>query len=232
MGTLMFWRDYAVRRFVEVARRLNRLKTPMDVVLETAELYGFPSQHFVALDVFARMGLINTRDFAPRCDVLECWEIDPEILPWLRRFVPRATVREGDSIVATREHRHSLDHYDLVVVDNPPSPFGGNYCEHFDHFPEILDYAGPRCILAFNFVPDLGRTPQGRAGGSSALLEPWQERRRAFYGSPGDGVVVPLERARNTYRAMMEGRGLRVVEDTLVPRNAFVALWGFFLERV
>ncbi len=231
MGTLMFWRDYAVRRFVEVARHLNRLKTPMDVVLETAELYGFPCQHMAALDVFARMGLINTRDFAPRCDSLECWEIDPEILPWLRRFVPRATVREGDSIAATRERRHARDHYDLIVLDNPPSPFGADYCEHYDHFPDILDYVAPRGVVAFNFVPDMGRTPLGSAGGSSEEMGRWKERRRSFYATEGDGAVVSVERARAVYRAMFEAWGWRVVGESLVPRNAFVALWGFFLAR-
>lgn len=231
MGALMFWRDYAVRRFVEVARRLNRLKTPMDVILETAELYGFPSRHLAALDVFARMGLINTRDFVDRCDTVECWEIDPEIIPWLRRFVPRATVREGDSIVATREHRHAREHYDLIVLDNPPCMFGPGYCEHFDHFPEILDHVGPRCIMAFNFIPHLGQTPLGEQWKALPELRQWEARRRSFY-SACDGVIVPVARARASYRAMMEAKGLRIVEQVLVPRNSAVVLWGVFLERI
>ncbi|HQK26058.1 MAG TPA: hypothetical protein PK393_11105 [Synergistaceae bacterium] len=228
MGTMMFLRDYAVRRFVEGARRLNRLKTPMDVVLETAELYGFPCHHMAALDVFARMGLINTRDFEPRCDYLECWEIDPKIIPWLRRFVPRATVREGDSIAATRERRHARSHYDLIVLDNPPCLFGHGYCEHFDHFPDILDYGAPRCVVAFDIIPDLRNANSGSPG--EPYFEQWRQRRREFY--PGsDGVTVPVDHAREVYRTMMISRGFRVVGETLVPRNRMVTFLGYFLER-
>jgi hypothetical protein len=163
-----------------------------------------------ALEVFGRAGDWHTQDYAGEVRTLEVWELDSQYEVALRKNLPGASVRIGDSFgMAARSNRR----YGLVVCDNEQGIFDG-HCEHFDFLPLL-----PRVLADGVFVLNVNRRPYGLAEQPE-----WRRRRRVFYGRKdterlGDGWIS------NFYRKRLADIGLVLEWDFTVPRDAFISYY-------
>ena len=150
------------------------LQAPMRRVCQQLRLRGVDLSQARALEFFAREGDWQTVSYAGEVASLEAWEIEPHCEPALRRNLPGATIRMGDSYQLARLPEYA-GAFDLVVLDNPQVIFGpqGEHCEHFDALelmPNLLGGAGT-LIFNVNYAPfNYHQQPA------------WQQRRRDFCG--------------------------------------------------
>ena len=106
-----------------------------------------------ALEVFGQDGSWHTKDYAPEVASLEIWEIDPRFEQSLRTNFPMAQIKITDSF---QKIHHTSKKFSLIVVDNPMSNYG-EYCEHFELFPDIFEIADASCILILNIIPSIDK---------------------------------------------------------------------------
>lgn len=169
-----------------------------------------------ALEFFAGVGDRHTQAYASHVRSLEAWEIDRACEPALRRNLPNATVRIGDSFeLAMASERQ----FRLVVLDNPQGVFRG-YCEHFEALGTL-----PSLLATGLVVFNLNLRPY-------ALAEhcEWAERRRDFYGLV-ETCDLDETWAQDFYAGLFVRLGYRTEWTFLVPRNDFLAYAVYAVSR-
>ena len=172
---------------------------------------GIDLSRMRALEFFGREGDWQTTAYAGEVMSLEAWEIDPKFEPALRRNLPDATIRIGDSyeIAAAPENK---GRFDFVVLDNPQCLFGEEleHCEHFDALPLGLGLIEKEGGLIFNinWMPfDFDEHPH------------WKKERENYYGL-GDTSMLDVEgHTLPFYRRKVESHGFEVSDCFEMVRN-------------
>lgn len=206
---LGIYREFLKRKYIEIVKRGNRLMTPMEMIISTLRACGHLPENIIALDLFGMYGLWVTRDYADICSYLEMYEIDPVYASYAKRFVKKATVVNGDSIEAVNSRHLLRGKYNFIVVDNPfRSPFGKNYCEHFELFPMIGNYIDSG-ILELSFVYNIE---------GACLSKEQLERREKFYGKANPSKNEALD----VYRKLV-GEHKDIIDYVFLPRDGFVS---------
>jgi hypothetical protein len=164
-----------------------------------------------ALEIFGYTGEYHTKYYAPYVRTLEVWEVDPACEVQLKKNLPLAEVKITDSY---DEINRTQKKFNLIVVDNPMSTFG-NYCEHFDLFPDIFNIAMDSSLLVLNVIPEINKT----------VLKKWPylfndvqlTRRKSFYNSEHPDKISFDE--------------LVKVYSNICKANGFDLKWYFFQKR-
>lgn len=163
-----------------------------------------------ACEFFAREGNWQTVSYASRVARLDAWEIDPSFEDGLRRNLPNADIRIGDSF----ELAHSPEFrrkFDFIVYDNPQLAFGAEnqYCEHFEALETVTLLMNSEAVVIWNVNRepfDYHRFPD------------WQARRNRFYGRTSTEKLCN-EFIFKFYRDYFEKRGVRVRHQLIEPRH-------------
>jgi len=214
---LQIIRDLVKRRFIDFARRSDRLNTPMDTLIASLRVQHLLPKPFVALELFGMHGLWHTTDYASLCDYLEIYELNETYARFASARFKQATVVTADSVLAVKSATLRMPKYTFIVVDNPLfGIFGRGYAEHFDFFPEIGNFI-EEGVVVMNFI----HRPMTRC--SEGLLL----RRTAFYGKPDP----TWREAARVYERHFKSRGLAVVEEFLIPRTSETAYLAFALAK-
>jgi len=156
---------------------------------------------------------MHTWECAPLVRSLEVWEKEPSYEAPLRRNLPTARVKIGDTF---EEIKRTRDRFDFIMVDNPLSNFDG-HCEHFDLFPDVLRVAKDDAIISLNVVPKVGVISRHRW--PYVFNEKQLARRREFYGVK-DPAHVTLGQMILTYRELATRTGFRLDWWFTVRRHA------------
>lgn len=199
-----------IRKLKELIQRKLKLN-PIQQVLKKLRKRKINLKVFDALEIFGYTGEYHTKYYFPYVHSLEVWEIDPAFEALLKKNLPLAEVKITDSFI---ELKRTLKKFDLIVVDNPMSTFGG-YCEHFDLFPDIFNIMKDSNLLILNVIPEINVT----------AFEKWPylfnniqlNRRKTFYNTEYPDKISFEEMAR-TYR-------------NLCRANGFELEWYFFQKR-
>jgi hypothetical protein len=109
---------------------------------------GIDLKKFVALEFFAREGDWQTQSFANKVKELHAWEIDPIFESALKKNLPHACIRIGNSYELASEKVY-FERFDFIVIDNPQNTFG-DYCEHFEALPLIKNLLKNDGIVIFD----------------------------------------------------------------------------------
>ncbi|MDR4506268.1 MAG: hypothetical protein MRK01_15960 [Candidatus Scalindua sp.] len=231
MNLTQLLKDVIKRKSIDIARRSERLMTPMDMAILTLQAYNhFPST-LIALEVFGMHGLWLTSDYAHLCNYLELWEVNPKYAKYAGKFLPNANVKVGDSINAIKTSQLLRNDYNFIVIDNPISGFYGSkkYCEHFDIFPSLIDSVAGKAVIIMNLVIDM----EGVIKRYPVPLNDWLVRRKEFYSLRNDNDVKKLEinNAINIYRDKFIGWKVTVEETFFIPRNKIVGFLVLVINK-
>jgi hypothetical protein len=177
----------------------------MAKLCEMLEEVGFPLSKAHAVEVFARQGDWHTLDYYQKVASVEAWEIDDSHLAGLRENLPKAEIKQVDSIHYIRQEEN-FNVADLLVIDNPQNTFGPNneYCEHFDVIDPALKMLRPGGVIVFNVNIEPFNYQQ---------FPDWRVRRELFYG-PMNTAKLSMDELVEFYRRRFEASG-RVVTDKL-----------------
>jgi len=152
----------------------------MKALLCRLEEVGEPLAEYDALEYFARAGDWQTTTYASRVRTVTAWEIMPDHEAELRRNLPNAHIRIGDSYELAHEERY-LNSVQFIVMDNPQGIFG-KYCEHFEALPlvrQLVSRKGGVVIFNINRHPfDYEKNPL------------WKKRRSEYYGRDASDLEV------------------------------------------
>jgi hypothetical protein len=187
--------------------------SPMQRVLRALEKREVDLQAARAVEVFGGTGIFHTLDYASRVARLEVWEIDPKHDATLKSNLPQAVVRITDAYAQIKE---TVERFDLIVVDNPMSMYGGGRCEHFDLFPGIFRLVADSAVVLIDIIPSAPLS--ARRKNPDLFSEEHLEARLRFYRTdrPDDlswDVVV------DTYRRLAEASGFTLEWDFVVRRH-------------
>jgi hypothetical protein len=166
--------SFSLRDFLRSTRRALGF-SPMQRVLRELRRRGVDVGSLNAIELFGGCAKRHTLDYAGRVAHLEVWEIDPTCEPALHRTIPSAAIRIVDTY---EEIRKTSERFDLIVVDNPMSIYGG-HCEHFDLFPHILRLASDSAIIVINVIPKVSAAAQKKF--PYLFNEQHLDMRRRFY---------------------------------------------------
>jgi hypothetical protein len=199
-----------IRSIKESIQRKLKLD-PIQKVLRKLKKRRIKLEDLDALEIFGYTGEYHTKFYAPYVRSLEVWEIDPACKEPLMRNLPTAEVKITDSY---NEIKHTQKKFNFIVVDNPMSAFG-NYCEHFDLFPDIFTVVKESSVLILNVIPEI----------NDVALIKWPylfnevqlSRRRSFYDS-GTPDKISFEELVKAYRKLCN-------------ENGFDLEWYFFQKR-
>jgi hypothetical protein len=156
-----------------VRRRLRQ--EPIHKVIRKLRKRKINLKDLDALEIFGYTGEYHTRFYAPFVRKLEVWEIDQKYKESLRRNLPLAEIKITDSF---KEIKQTGMKYGLIVVDNPMSTFG-DYCEHFNLFPDIFRIVGEQAVLILNVIPKI--TLRDRENRPDLFDDKQLELRSSFY---------------------------------------------------
>jgi hypothetical protein len=161
----------------------NSYRVPMARVCARLEAAGIDLGSCRALEFFAREGDWHTTTYASKVAELDAWEIDPSCEAALRKNLPDACIRIGDSFEFATQ-REFASQFDLIVYDNPQMFFGScnQYCEHFEALSTLPNLMKPQAAVVFNVNRkpfDYDKWPR------------WQARRRQFYECPDAAQLTP-----------------------------------------
>jgi len=184
---------------------------------------GFDLRSARTLELFGGSGRFHTVDYARCVGSLEVWEIDERHAAELRKRLPHARIRIVDTYI---EIGRTPDTFDLVVVDNPMSTWGGR-CEHFDLFPSLFSLLASRAVVVLNVIPRL--TDAARTRYPYLFNNEHLARRTTFYRTehPEDVRVEEMVRSYERY-ALRAGFRL---EWHLLVRRHFVYYLALSLAR-
>lgn len=124
------------------------IRQPMCRIVERLKRDGLNLASTHALEFFAREGDWQTTAYAKEVGSLDAREVNPEHEVALRRNLPNAAIRIGDSFVLARAPEFA-GRFEFIVVDNPQMIFGG-HCEHFDALPLVPELLAGGGIVVFN----------------------------------------------------------------------------------
>lgn len=198
------WREWRKRRAIDRLRRRTLVITPMEAAMRILHLEGLLPDPLVALDLFGKMGIMKTLEYAPFAQSIEFYEVNGPFAAQARRILPadQVTVRVADSVAAVQNGTTLRSDYSFVVMDNPVDLYGDGYCENFDLFPAIFDRLAPRSALVVNAALD---------DWVRALTSDHDEhfrRRRAFFGATANEANPA-----NDLLAVMDGYARAVPAD-------------------
>ena len=176
-----------------------------------------------ALEFFAREGNWQTVRYADKVARLDAWEINPKFEAALRRNLPQAAVRIGDSF-ALSQLPEFAGRFDFVVYDNPQVTFGDHnqYCEHFEALETLPRLMRERAVAIFN----VNREPF-----DYELFPEWQKRRNRFY-QRGDTANLEDGFLRAFYAAYFQGLGLTMLDAFIEPRHeSYLSYFGAVVKK-
>lgn len=151
----------------------------MEQIIQILERNAIKLEQLKALEVFGRGGDWHTKKYANKVYSLEIWEIDDNWKDQLHKNFPNATIKFHDSIKYL-QCMINLDHFDLIVIDNPQVLFGPiyndqpTYCEHFEVLHQIGKLIHDESIVIFN----VNLKPY-----NYEKFPEWERRRKQFYGN-------------------------------------------------
>jgi len=197
----------------DLLRRILRAwpLNPMQCVLRKLRRRDIKLKDLDVLEVFGGSGEFHTRIYAPKVATLEVWEVDPNHEMILKKHFPNAEVKITDSF---KEITTTQRTYDLVVIDNPMSTYG-QYCEHFDLFPNVFRVARRTAILVLNVIPEIDAAALKKY---PYLFNAEQLARRKTFYSTDTPEKILLRKMLETYKQMAEESG-------------FIFQWCFFQRR-
>ena len=198
--------------------------SPMCAVLRELRSRGIDPARLHALECFAFMGGMHTRDYAASVRSLELWEINPRHESALRAGFPGSVVRITDTYV---EARRTDRRFGFVVVDN--SPVHGEHIEHFDLFPDLFRLLEDEAVVVLDVIPELNA--RVRRQYPEMFEEATVEARRRFYhaNDPGhlfQGAMV------STYAALAKEAGFQLAWSFFQKRNPVITYLVLRLVRV
>jgi len=198
------WREWRKRRAIDRLRRRTLVITPMETAVRILQLERLLPDPLIALDLFGKMGVMKTLEYASFAQSIEFYEIYAPFAAHARRILPadRVTVRVADSVAAVRNGTTLRSDYSFVFMDSPVDVYGDGYCENFDLFPAIFDRLAPRSALVFNAAID------DWARAMTTGPDEHFRRRRAFFGAPADEADPA-----NDLAAVMAGYARAVPSD-------------------
>lgn len=203
---LKFVNDYFKRLIVDVARKLGRLKTPMDITIDTLRSFNSLPKNLNALEVFGMYGLWHTRDYFPLCNQLEIYEWDKTYYTLLKMQYPKSVCVHADSVMAINEHKLKRNLYNFIVVDNPiGEKYGNNYFEHFNFFENMIRYTDNNGVIVLNFI--LSETHH--------INSESREARKAFYGKEFPSINEAID----AYQKKIVTVGRTLKSWHYIPRN-------------
>lgn len=178
-----------------------------------------PINEYHALEFFARAGDWQTCVYAPYVKKLSAWEIDPSFEADLRKNLPAAEIRIGDSYKMAYEKQYQ-GAFGLIVFDNPQNVFAG-YCEHFEALPLVSQLLAGRGVVVFNINHhpfNYEKSPE------------WQKRRKEYYGR--DASALDIAFLLNFYADKFNQMGLKVRFVLEEPRNVeYLSYLVYGLEK-
>lgn len=183
----------------------------MRCICERLRARGVDLDQFHALEFYAREGDWQTAAYAPLVKSIEAWEIDPSFEERLRKNLPMATIRVGNSYEMALESINEKK-FSWLTFDNPQGIFGssGQYCEHFEALtlvPWLLAAEG-FVIFNVNWKPfNYEQYPE------------WRRRRNEYYRRTDTGELS-LNELVNHYKAYFNALGFKVQEIFSQPRNS------------
>ena len=101
----------------------------MKRILKRIEDLGIDVSKLTALEIFAREGDWFTKELAKKVKNIELWEINKAYIKNLSLNLPKAKIKNVDSISYMKDCE---DKFDIVSIDNPQGIYAKDYCEHFD----------------------------------------------------------------------------------------------------
>lgn len=156
-----------------------------------------------ALEFFAREGNWQTVSYAKEVAALDAWEIDPQFEPALRKNLPEANVRIGNSFELAKKSEFRKA-FDFIVIDNPQGIFGdrNQYCEHFEVLDLLPGLIKGEAVVIF----DINRAPF-----NYLRFPEWRQRREKFYKRERT-AKLGLDFLSEHYRRYFAKLGLKVVD--------------------
>jgi hypothetical protein len=211
------YKDWLKRKYIDLVRRGDRLQTPMEMQINLLNAYSYLQKPIIALELFGMHGLWHTIDYASICSYLELYELNHVYAIFAKKFIKNAMVVEADSINVVLNNKLKKKKYNFIVSDNPlGSPFGNNYFEHFDLFPEIIDYVEDEGVLSLNFIyNDL-----------YSLSKQHSEKRTEFYGNGNPSIREAVD----VYKGLFMKRGKAVVDFLFLPRNKHIGYLSLIVK--
>jgi len=231
MEKLQIAKDLIKRRAIDIVRRkIERLKTPMDMVVLTLKAQKDLPEPLIALELFGGLGLGHTADYEPLCSYLELWEIKPNYAKFAKKLFKTATVKTGDSIKAIKEKKLLRESYNFIVIDNLWGCCNQEYYEHFDLFSAIFDFLGPKkgvLILSVLYNMDEIVLKEGN------IPQEATRKIKEFYGINGDKGVINLDAKKviDIYKNKVPRGKFNITSTFLVPRSSFIAYLVMVIER-
>jgi hypothetical protein len=191
----------------------------MRLLCSRLEQMGEPLGEYRALEFFARAGDWQTNAYATKVKSLSAWEINPDFELDLKRNLPGAEIRIGDSYeLALEESRQGT--FEFIVFDNPQNVFA-DHCEHFEALPLISQLMATKGLVVFN----INRRPFKYVESPE-----WQRRRKEYYGRDASALDVDFFIA--FYGVKFAAMGLKVRFSFEVQRNQeYLSYLVFGLER-
>lgn len=173
-----------------------------------------------ALEFYAREGDWQTLDYSKEVAALHAWEIDSQFEANLRKNLPEAQVRIGDSYALARLDEFQ-NKFDFIVIDNPQNIFGG-FCEHFEALPLTKGLAKKNkdIVVIFN----INKTPFNYESQTA-----WQSRRSEYYGT--DASNLSLDFLQKFYAKKMSELGFEVRENFYEARHPDYLYYFVFVLR-
>ncbi len=181
---------------------------------------GVDIRNLIALEFFAREADWQTQSYAGLVKELHAWEIDPTFEEKLKRNLPNAIVRIGDSFKIAEEYPYH-HYFDFIVFDNPQNVYGP-YCEHFEALILVDKLLGNHGIVIFN----VNLAPFNYE--NSPI---WQKRRSDYYGC--DASKLSPSFLLDFYENIFKGQGFEVDFKFEEKRNdEYLSYLVFSLSRV
>jgi len=140
----------SIYNFLRDIRRKLKL-SPIQQVFRELKRRNVRLKDLHALEIFGGFGDFHTKDYASQVSTLDVWEIEQKYGRALKRNLPKAEVKITNSY---EEIKNTPRKYNLIVVDNPMSNLG-DYCEHFDLFPDIFRVAMEQTVLILDVIPEI-----------------------------------------------------------------------------
>ncbi len=207
------------RFFVDLSRKIGRVKTPMDIVILWLQSNKYLPEKLVAVEPFGMHGLWHTRDYSHLCSFNEIFDIEKEYADFLKKSYKNFSCRQEDSIVAVKNHLLSKEKYNFIVIDNPfGGIYGDNYCEHFDIFVPLLNYLDKESIIIINFIID-----------QSFFKSEQIKRREEFYGK---SIISPKQALEHYIELIDSSSNNKVIDSVFIPRNNTIGYFVFVTKEI
>jgi hypothetical protein len=191
----------------------------MKLTCDRLEQMGEPLGEYRALEFFARAGDWQTTVYASKVKSLSAWEIAPDYEMDLKRNLPGAEIRIEDSYKLAQEKCYQ-NAFEFIVFDNPQSVFG-DYCEHFEALPLLLQLMAKQGLVIFN----INRRPFNYEQSPA-----WQKQRMEYYGCDASTLDAGFFLA--FYACKFAAMGLKVRFSFEEQRNKeYLSYLVFGLER-